>query len=260
MTSIVTGVVVSSVDYKETDRFYVIYTRERGKMRIMGKGTRKFKSKLAAHMTPFTELQIMIAHGKIWPKLASVERISDFPLIRENLQLFGLGLGLNELIYRAVQDGESDEGLYDYLIEAYRWIQTLPELSSDRLRFIYSAITLKWLVMIGFGPHSEACVSCNVSYNDILKPYISVSNGGLVCGDCVLGRRLSFSDAREITFEMLAALRFMVVSSFEVLLTKELTPLLESLADIQDEFIHYHLDRDLRIPVFLDKLSSDINN
>ena len=258
MTSIITGVVIASRDHKETDRFYTLYTRERGKLQIMGKGTRKFQSKLAAHMQPFTELQVMIAHGKMWPKLASVERWTDFTRIREDLQLFGLGLGLNELLYRAIGEQEPDEKLYDFLIDAYSWIQTLPELEPQRLQFVHSALTLKWLVMIGFGPHCDACVSCHTTHSEIADPHITVSHGGLVCHTCVIERRSQFSDARRVSVELLAALRFMSNAPFESLLTGQLDPLLELLIDIQDEFIHYHLDRDLRVPVFLDQIVRQI--
>lgn len=256
MTSIITGVVIASRDHKETDRFYTVYTKERGKLRILAKGTRKFASKLAAHMTPFTELQIMVAHGKMWPKLASVERKTDFRRIREDLALYGLGLGLNELLYRAIGDQESDAKLYDFLIDAYSWIQTLPSLESQRLQFVHSALTLKWLVMIGFGPHCDACVSCHKSHGDITNIYITVSHGGIVCSTCVVERRLQFSDARGITQETLAALRFLSNAPFESLLTEKLDPIIEQLVDIQDEFIHYHLDCDLRVPVFLQQVVS----
>ncbi|HJN84700.1 MAG TPA: DNA repair protein RecO [Patescibacteria group bacterium] len=256
MTSIITGVVIASRDHKETDRFYTVYSKERGKIRILAKGTRKFKSKLAAHMTPFTELQIMIAHGKIWPKLASVERQVDFRCIREDLTLYGLGLGLNELLYRAIGDQEPDDKLYDFLIDAYSWIQTLPELESQRLQFVHSALTLKWLVMIGFGPHCDACVSCHKAHTEVDDPHVTVSHGGLVCHVCVVERRLQFADARRISTETLAALRFLATAPFESLLTEELDPILELLIDIQDEFIHYHLERDLRVPVFLEQIVS----
>jgi len=256
MTSIITGVVIASRDHKETDRFYTVYTRERGKLRILAKGTRKFASKLAAHMTPFTELQIMIAHGKMWPKLASVERQTDFRSIREDLTLYGLGLGLNELLYRAIGDQEADAKLYGFLIDAYSWIQTLPQLESQRLQFVHSALTLKWLVMIGFGPHCDACVSCHKIHSEIADPHITVSHGGLVCHVCVVDRRLQFADARRITPETLAALRFLSNAPFESLLTEKLDSVIEQLIDIQDEFIHYHLDCDLRVPVFLNQIVS----
>lgn len=256
MTSILNGVVLESRDYKEQDRFYTLYTRERGKIRVMGKGTRKFTSKLAAHMQPFAEVQVMIAHGRLWPKLASVERGTDFLRIRENLSLFGLGLGLNELIVRAVEDGESDAQLYQFLLDAYDWIQTLPELSPRRLAFIHSALTLKWLILIGFGPHTGACVRCRIPVSDVRNPFLSTAHGGLVCATCVSNARSVFADASPIDKEVLAALRFLASAPFEALMTDRLDPLLDALTEVQDLFVHYHIDRELRVPIFLQHLTS----
>lgn len=251
MTSILTGFVLARRDYKEHDRFYTLYTRERGKVQIMAKGARKFQSKLAAHMTPFTELTVMVAHGKLWLKLASVERQRDYAPIREDLTLFGLGLALNELMHRAIGEQEPDADLYAFLSDAYDWIQTLPELPAARTTFIQSALTLKWLVLIGFGPHGDACVRCRVPHTDIAVPHISAAHGGLVCAGCVAEHRSLYADAREVQSDVLSALRFLASAPFEALLTERLDPLLESLTDIQDEFIHYHLDRELRVPTFI---------
>ena len=256
MTSILHGVVLESRDFKEHDRFYTLYTRERGKVRAMGKGTRKFLSKLAAHLQPFTEVQVMVAHGRLWPKLAGVERGTDFVRIREDLSLFGLGLGLNELMVRAVEDGEPDPQLYQFLLDAYDWIQTLPEPSPRRLAFIHSALTLKWLILIGFGPHTEACVRCRLPVGDIRHPFLSTARGGLVCATCVHHARATFADAQPIDKEVLAALRFLASAPFEALMTDRLNPLLDSLTEVQDLFVHYHIDRELRVPIFLQHLTS----
>ncbi len=254
MTSLLHAVVLGCRDYKEHDRFYTLYTRERGKLRVMGKGTRKFTSKLAAHMQPFAEVQVMIAYGRMWPKLAGVERGTDFARIREHLPLFGLGLGLNELIVRAVEDGEPDPNLYRFLLDAYAWIQTLPELSRRRLSFIHSTLTLKWLILIGFGPHTEACVRCRISVTDVRHPFLSVAHGGLVCATCVSGARARFGDAQPIDKEVLSALRFLASAPFEALLTHRLDPLLDALTEVHDLFVHYHIDRELRVPIFLQHL------
>mgnify|MGYP002621790161 CR=1 FL=1 len=254
MTSILTGVVIATKDHREHDRFYTLYTRERGKVRILANGTRKFLSKLAPHMTPFCELTVMVAHGKLWLKLASVERRRDFPTVRDNLQLFGLGLSLNELIWRALGDNEPDEQLYDFLLDAYSWIQTLPELSPKRMRFVQSALTLKWLVLIGFGQHCEACVHCRTEAHEVAEPHVTVAHGGLVCGNCYQQRRFEFADARELTPEVLSALRFLARAPFESLLTDRLDPLLEPLTDVQDAFVQYHVERELRVPTFLEHI------
>ncbi len=255
MTSILTAVVLESRDYKEHDRFYTLYTRERGKLRVMGKSARKFASKLAAHMTPFTELTCMLAHGKLWFRLAGVERKRDFKRLRGDLQAVGLGYGLNELLRYAVGNGEKDESLYDFLLDAYEWIARLPDLSRERLGFVHSALTLKWLVMTGIGPHCDACVSCTSDLEAIRKPYISTVHGGLVCATCVGRDRARFADALLVSHELISALRFIAMAPFDTLLTQGLEPLLVDLQNIQDAFVAYHLERELRVTKFIHSIS-----
>lgn len=254
MTSIVRGVVIGARDYKETDRLYTLYTKERGKVTILGKGTRKFQSKLAPHMTPFTECTFMLAHGRYWLRLGSVERLHDYRRIREDIALYGLGLGMNELAKQTIGDAEPDDDLYQFLINAYDWIRTLPESSEHRYRFIYGALMLKWFVFIGIGPHCEACVSCQTPIREMEAMAMSVVHGGVVCATCWRRDRVTFSDAIPVTEEVIAALRFLTHAPFESLLTSGFEPLLDELTTIYDGFRHYYVERDLKVPNFLEGL------
>ncbi|OGL71747.1 DNA repair protein RecO [Candidatus Uhrbacteria bacterium RIFCSPLOWO2_01_FULL_53_9] len=251
MTSIITAVVLGSRDYKDYDRFYDLYTKERGKVMVFGKGTRKFQSKLAAHMQPFAELTCMVAHGKLWLRLAGVERRRDFPGVRRDLQTLGLGLGLNELLRVGVGSGESDASLYAFLLDAYAWVDALSPPSRHRTAFIHSAITLKWLILLGVGPHCDACVICHCELERVVQPHISVMHGGLVCTKCVQQDRPRFADARRVSHELVSALRFLAMAPFDVLLSRSFEPLLNDLAVVQDQFVTYHLERELNTTAFI---------
>ena len=69
-------------------------------------------------------------------------------------------------------------------------------------------------------------------------------------------RARTFADAQPIDKEVLAALRFLASAPFEALMTDRLNPLLDSLTEVQDLFVHYHIDRELRVPIFLQHLTS----
>lgn len=254
MTSILTAVVLGSRDYKEYDRLYEVYTKERGKLTVLGKGTRKFQSKLASHMQPFAELTCMVAHGKLWLKLAGVERRRSFPCISCDMRKLGLGLGLNELLRVGVGRAQADPSLYTFLIDAYAWVNGMDEASLERTAFIHSALTLKWLVLLGFGPHCEECVICTRELDRVSRPHISVAHGGLVCTKCVQDDRPRFADAQAVSHEFISALRFLAMAPFDVLLTRSFSPLIDDLALIQEQFVTYHLERELRTTSFIHAL------
>lgn len=260
MTSIWHGFVLFERDHGETDRVYTLYTRERGRVRVMAKGTRKFLSKLAPHLSLFTELRFMVAQGRAWYKLASVERLHDHPRLRTELSTHGLALAVNELFHVALGDQSPDVALYTFLGDVYAWIETLPVLSPDRYLFVQSALVLKGLVLLGFGPHMAACVGCHSAVADVARPAVSVSHGGLVCGDCRDRDTTIFADAIPQTQEQVAALRFLAEAPFEELLNSGVSPVLASLTDIQDRFVQYHLERELRVPTFLNVLTVSYAN
>ena len=208
-------------------------------------------------MQPFAELTCMVAHGKLWLKLAGVERYRSFACISQDIIRLGLGLGLNELLRVGVGRAEADSSLYAFLIDAYAWVNGIDEISLERAAFIHSALTLKWLVLLGFGPHCEECVICTKELDRVLRPHISVAHGGLVCTKCVQGDRARFADAHAVSHELISALRFLAMAPFDVLLTRSFAPLIDDLALIQDQFVTYHLERELCTTSFIHTLTYD---
>lgn len=250
MTSIVTAVVLQTRDYREHDRLYELYTRERGRVTVLGKGTRKFASKLSAHMTPYTELTCMVAHGKLWLKLAGVERRRDFVALRARPQGLAMASALNELVL-GVGRGEADAHLFDFVLDAYAWLASLEELPAQHCAFIVSAITLKWLVMTGVGPHCDACVVCFDDLPLLQRPHLSTMNGGLVCQTCVERDRARFADARAVSHELISALRFIAMAPFPDVLASTFVPLAPTLTALHQEFASYHLERELKASYFM---------
>lgn len=250
MTSILTAVMLQSRDYKEHDRLYELYTRERGRVTVMGKGTRKFSSKLAAHMTPYTELTCMVAHGRLWLKLAGVERRRDFAALRERPQGLAMAAAVNELVM-GVGRGEADEHLFHFVLDTYAWLASLDELDTLRRAFVSSALTLKWLVMTGVGPHCDACVACGAEPGARERIFLSTLHGGLVCRLCVERDRARFADARSVSHEMVAALRFIAMAPFPDVLASSFVPLAPALTSLHQEFASYHLEREFKVPYFI---------
>ncbi len=224
---------------------------------MIARGTRKFLSKLSPHAMPFSELTIMIAHGKLIPKLAGVETKQDFRGMREDLNRLVLGLSLHEIVRETVREGVADHALYDYLIEAYRWLSTLSALSSERLRFISHGLTLKWLGLVGLGPKVDACVVCSRPTNEFRLLWLSTAAGGVICNECMAKDHSRFADAEKVSEDIVAALRWVAEAPMNAMLGVALLPHLSALGTIQSAFSAYHLADDRQVPKFLSSINYD---
>ena len=60
----VDAVVLRHSDYGEADRLLTLYTRQRGKMRVVAKGARKIASRKAGHIEPFTHVKLQLAAAR----------------------------------------------------------------------------------------------------------------------------------------------------------------------------------------------------
>lgn len=74
MSTILTrGIVLRSYDYKDYDRQYIIYTKDEGKVMAVGKSVKKIKSKLASHLEPFFTVELMLARGRAFYRVAGAK-------------------------------------------------------------------------------------------------------------------------------------------------------------------------------------------
>lgn len=70
-TYLTTGFVLRQRPWREQDRLYTIYTERFGKVELVAAGSRKITSKLAGHLLPFARLEIMLARGRTFDRLAA---------------------------------------------------------------------------------------------------------------------------------------------------------------------------------------------
>lgn len=59
-----TGIILTRVNYQEADRILTILTNDQGKVRVMAKGVRKIKSKLAGGVELFSVSELSVLRGR----------------------------------------------------------------------------------------------------------------------------------------------------------------------------------------------------
>ena len=85
-TYLIQGLILKHKDYREADRLITIYSREYGKITALARGTRKISSKLAGSLEPFTLADFMIARGRNFDTIASLEVIKNFRLLKKKFR------------------------------------------------------------------------------------------------------------------------------------------------------------------------------
>lgn len=137
------AVVISRRRWREADRFYVLFTKEMGRMEVKVRAAAKSSSKLAGHLEPLTVIEALIMKGKYGWQLNNVIILSK-PLIDQPLA--GRAFGVIGTIVKSLIPIEQPEiEIYNNLLFLLEYLKTAKDELAQRsalLRFVWRALAL----------------------------------------------------------------------------------------------------------------------
>ena len=200
----VEAVILRHSDWGEADRMLTVFTRERGKMRVIAKGVRKLHSRKAGHLEPFTRSTLMLAHGReLWIVTQADTQDAYLP-VKEELVRTGYAAHIVELLDRFTYDEGENASLYRLLADTLGRISTESDYTTA-VRYY----EVRLLDNLGYRPELFHCVNCDQE----IKPedqFFSAEQGGVLCPNC--GR--SAQGAKPISMPALKYLRHFQRSSY----------------------------------------------
>jgi DNA repair protein RecO (recombination protein O) len=183
MTYQVKGIILKKQDYRESDRLFIIYTDELGKIEAVAKGVKKIKSKMAGHLDLFFEIDFMVALGKTYYQIAGADIRKNFNNMKKDLAKTVLGSFCLEIVDNFVKPGHPDYKIYRLLREFLNVLN-----NSDKKNFLENYALLKFFIiklmsLLGWEPELYNCLKCK---NKIMPNgnFFDAGRGGLVCGKC----------------------------------------------------------------------------
>ncbi len=104
------GIILTRTDFAERDRILTVLTRENGKVRLIAKGVRSAKSKLAGGVELFSEsdLGFIVGKGDVYT-LASSRLVRHFGNIVQDYDKTQLAYEALKTINKVVEDGHGQE-------------------------------------------------------------------------------------------------------------------------------------------------------
>lgn len=113
---VTTGIVLARTDYGEADRILTLLTPNAGKLRLMAKGVRRVKSKLAGGIELFSVTNVTYIRGRgDIDTLVSSRLVTHYGRIVENIDRTMLGYELIKQLSKATEDEPEPD--YFHLLE-----------------------------------------------------------------------------------------------------------------------------------------------
>lgn len=180
------ALIIKRTDWRESDSRVVLYTKKFGKLSLIARGVKKFKSKVAGHIEPVSLVKIMILKGKSFDYLGSAISQNAYLNIKQDLNaLYFVGQAL-ALFDTHVKEAVEDTELFDFLIS---WLDLIeekfaPNLDKDNGELLYNYFVVRLLTVLGYKPELHYCLTCH----EVLKSgtnYFNLRLGGLICNQCL---------------------------------------------------------------------------
>lgn len=151
------AVVLATMDYRESDRIVTLFTLCHGKVRGLARGARKSMRRFGGALEPFARLSVELVVREGLSSLHSVDIVTVYPRIRQELAAIGHGGYAVELVDRLLPDGAPVPRLFRLLVSYLDHLDQGGASPSNR-RFFEANL----LNILGYRLSLDACAACGV--------------------------------------------------------------------------------------------------
>src|SRR5215467_10980208 len=190
------GIVLRTQDLGEADHIVTILTRRTGRVRAVGKGVRRTKSRFGARLEPFTHVDLQLHTGRSLDYVTQAETVRAYgePLAADYPR-YTSGTAMLETAERFTPV-EKEPALRQFLL-LVGGLRALGEAVHDP-RLVLDAFLLRSLAVAGYAPALAECAVCGTRVADgdgpgrdgavaskALRAFaFAIGAGGLVCRSC----------------------------------------------------------------------------
>ena len=160
------GLALSASDIREADQLFLVYTKDYGKIKVLGRGIRKITSKLRSGIDLFCFCELEFIRGKYYLTLTDARIISELNL-KDSLY------DISSVIERATGAEESDARIWRLLVNLSKY--------NFNDKFLYSFFFWNLMFFSGYSVDLKSCVHCSARLSLAMK--FDFDAGGIVCSN-----------------------------------------------------------------------------
>jgi len=176
------GLILKKEDRGETDRLFVFFTRDFGKIEILAKAERKIQSKLRVGLEIFNLADVEFIQGKTYKTLTDIYLIESFRNIKQDLGRLKTAYKIGEVLDKLVKGEEEDKEIWRLSIDSFKKLDS-PAFLKDNYFLIYYFFIWNLFSILGYTPEIYSCSICQKKLYPG-KLYFSPSEGGVICSTC----------------------------------------------------------------------------
>ncbi len=192
-------IILRSWKSKEYDRIYSVFSREHGKMRVVGIGTRRPKAKLASGLEPLTRSDIFLVKCRALDRVKGTIVLRQYIDLKKHLDNLIESKKTVNILEKLLGDNEPNEEIFvaikDYfkIVDRLSGAHILIEKCQQRLggrvisknipitQVLQLALFWKIIYWSGYFPRFKHCTYCNKKVEE-KNSYEFILSQGINCG------------------------------------------------------------------------------
>ena len=243
------GVVLKHSPLGEADRILILYTPDMGKVRAVGKGVRRTRSKLSGHLDLLNNVSVSLSQGRSLDVVTEADTINTFRGMRENLHWISKALYVAELVDAFSAEQAANYPLYRLLLDTLGWVER-----AQQVDLLLRYFEMHLLEHTGYRPELYSCVECRAA----LEPrdhLFDWAHGGVQCPACRVTSPRALVPASLNAMKVLRLLqretRYARVEGL-----RASTALLSEIERLLRGYLRFLMERELRSVEFMNLVSS----
>lgn len=210
------GFILKKEERGESDLLFTIYTKDFGKLDVLGKAVRKIASKLRPAAEVFYLSEVEFIQGKSQKILTDAISIDKFLETRKELKKTKIANKIAEVLDSLIRGQEPDEKIWQFLKELFQKLNKF-QLPVAGCQLFYYYFFWNFIVILGYQPELYHCVRCRKKIT-AEKNYFIPKEGGITCGGCGAAFPDVTSGGKEISPETIKILRMIIKKDWPTLL------------------------------------------
>ncbi len=233
------GIFLKKEDRGEADQLFTIFTKDYGKLEVLGRAIRKIKSKLRSGAELFYLSEIEFIQGKSYKTLTDAILIDKFKNLRGNHQKLGIAYKIADVLNSLAALEQNDEKIWQLVLATFREIENW-KIENRKLEIIYYYFLWKLFDFLGYGPELYFCTICGQK----LLPetfWFLPKEGGIVCWRCF--KKLSQEkkkEGKEVSVDSVKILRIFLQKDWDFVKKIKYPPeSVKNLKDISEVYLQF---------------------
>jgi len=231
-----TGIVLKKQPFNEGDEIISLFTKERGKMRVLAKSVKLSGSKMQQRLQSLFLLELTLTAAGALPKIIAAEPIKVFANLRQSLSALKASFYALELALKFTPDEHKNQALFNLLSG---FLEFLDSQNPDRfLNLGLAKFKMEMLQVSGFGVHhpKDAEIGAKVYFSPLKGGFTSEKPSGSL-------------PVPEETYKIFTAINRADFSSLAQIPIAENN--LNDLQRLLSMLIEYHLERKVKSEKYL---------